>query len=225
MVHFVSTQPGRETVNRVPRSCWQQRPSVRVPLLVPTASPFAASYAVFLSVRTRALHLSLCLSLSLSLFLPQCVCVSSSSSSPNPHFNPHPSAQRYSRVTFHHFPCFFPPFPFPSPSKAFLAISTLFSLFPPFNNSKCPARLAKLFSVNAVMPDECFFLNCAVLSAEELLLGLMMRAPSCLRLGLLFFLERREEENVSFLIFWGGVGRGGIVYVFAAGALGFLSWP
>lgn len=129
----------------------------------------------------------------------------------------HPSI--HSLFLFHFFP--FPP----SPSKAFLANSCLFSLFPPFNNSKCPARLAKLFSVNAVMPDECFFLNCAVLSAEELLLGLMMRAPSCLRLGLLFFLERRKKENVSFLIFWGGVGRGEIVYVFAAGALGFLSWP
>lgn len=67
MVHFVSTQPGRETMNRVPRSCWQQRFSVRVPLLVPTASPLAASYAVFLSVRTRALRLSLSLSLFLSL--------------------------------------------------------------------------------------------------------------------------------------------------------------
>lgn len=67
MVHFVSTQPGRETMNRVPRSCWQQRSSVRVPLLVPTASPLAASYDVFLSVRTRALRLSLSLSLFLSL--------------------------------------------------------------------------------------------------------------------------------------------------------------
>lgn len=102
---------------------------------------------------------------------------------------------------FHFFPSFFP-FP-PSPSKAFLAISTLFSLFPPFNNSKCPARLAKLFSVNAVMPDECFFLNCAVLSAEELLLGLMMRAPSCLRLGLL-----REREGKNMLVFSGGEGFG-----------------
>lgn len=90
--------------------------------------------------------------------------------------------------TFHHFP--FPSF-FP-PSKPFFANSTLFSLFPPFNNSKCPARLAKLFSVNAVMPDECFFLNCAVLSAEELLVGFMTRAPSCLRLGLLR--ERRKEK-------------------------------
>lgn len=72
MVHFVSTQPGRETMNRVPRSCWQQRFSVRVPLLVPTASPFSSSYAVFLSVRTRALHLSL--SLSLSFFLSLRVC-------------------------------------------------------------------------------------------------------------------------------------------------------
>lgn len=96
MVHFVSTQPGRETMNRVSRSCWQQRLSVRVPLLVPTASPLAASYAVFLSVRTRALRLFLSLSLSLS----HCDCVSSSSSSPNPHFNPHPSAQRSSHVTY-----------------------------------------------------------------------------------------------------------------------------
>lgn len=103
-----------------------------------------------------------------------------------------------------HFPSFF------FPSKAFLANSTLFSLFPPFNNSKCPARLAKLFSVNAVMPDECFFLNCAVLSAEELLLGFITRAPSCLRLGLLFILERREEEDVSFLIFGGEWGEGGM---------------
>lgn len=92
MVHFVSTQPGRETINRVPRSCWQQRFSVRVPLLVPTASPFSASYAVFLSVRTRALHLSLCLCLSLSS--SHCDCVCSSESSPNPR----PSAQRYSGV-------------------------------------------------------------------------------------------------------------------------------
>lgn len=120
---------------------------------------------------------------------------------------------------------FFPSFPFPpSPSKPFLANSCLFSLFPPFNNSKCPARLAKLFSVNAVMPDECFFLNCAVLSAEELLLGLMMRAPSCLRLGLL------REKRKEYVSFWGGEGFlgdgwGGDVYVFAAGALGFLSWP
>lgn len=75
------------------------------------------------------------------------------------------------------------------------------------------------------MPDECFFLNCAVLSAEELLLGLMMRAPSCLRLGLLFFWKGEKKKMLVFLIFWGGVGRGGIVYVFAAGALGFLSWP
>lgn len=123
---------------------------------------------------------------------------------------------------FHFFPSFFP-FP-PSPSKAFLASSTLFSLFPPFNNSKCPARLAKLFSVNAVMPDECFFLNCAVLSAEELLLGFMTRAPSCLRLGLL---RERKKRDVSFFGAEGFLGRwmGGIVYVFAAGALGFLSWP
>lgn len=92
MVHFVSTQPGRETMNRVPRSCWQQRFSVRVPLLVPTASPLAASYAVFLSVRARALHLSLFLCLSLSS--SHCVCVCSSESSPNPR----PSAQRYSGV-------------------------------------------------------------------------------------------------------------------------------
>lgn len=75
MVHFVSTQPGRETMNRVPRSCWQQRFSVRVPLLVPTASPLAASYAVILSVRARALRLSLCLSLSLSLFLSSRLCM------------------------------------------------------------------------------------------------------------------------------------------------------
>lgn len=73
MVYFVSTQPGRDSMNRVPRSCWQQRFSVRVPLLVPTASPLAASYAVFLSVRTRALHLSLSLCLSLSLPLIACV--------------------------------------------------------------------------------------------------------------------------------------------------------
>lgn len=75
------------------------------------------------------------------------------------------------------------------------------------------------------MPDECFFLNCAVLSAEEFLLGFMMRAPSCLRLELL-----REREEKNMLVFWGGEGFwgdgwGGIVYVFAAGALGFLSWP
>lgn len=78
------------------------------------------------------------------------------------------------------------------------------------------------------MPDECFFLNCAVLSAEELLLGLMMRAPSCLRLGLLFFLEGEKKKMLVF-DFWGGgfLGRwmGGNVYVFAAGALGFLSCP
>lgn len=73
------------------------------------------------------------------------------------------------------------------------------------------------------MPDECFFLNCAVLSAEELLLGLMMRAPSCLRLGLLFFWKGEKK----MLVFLGGFfgGEGGIVYVLAAGALGFLSWP
>lgn len=133
----------------------------------------------------------------------------------------HPSIHPFDPLFLFHFPCFFP-FP-PSPSKAFLANSALFSLFPPFNNSKCPARLAKLFSVNAVMPDECFFLNCAVLSAEELLLGLMMRAPSCLRLGLLFILERREEEDVSFLIFgevfW---GRGGDCLRFCGWRFGFF---
>lgn len=54
----------------------------------------------------------------------------------------------------------------------------------------------------------------------------MMRAPSCLRLGLLFFFGRRKKEDVSFLIFGGGEwGERGNVYVFAAGALGFLSWP
>lgn len=145
------------------------------------------------SVCARRSLASVSLSLSPSPSSSHCDCVSSSSSSPNPHFNPHPSAQRYSRVTYplHHFP-------FPSPSKAFLAISTLFSLFPPFNNSKCPARLAKLFSVNAVMPDECFFLNCAVLSAEELLLGFMTRAPSCLRLGLLFILEGEKKKMLVF---------------------------
>jgi len=92
MVHFVSAKPGRETMNTVPRSCWQQRFSVRVPLLVPTASPFSSSYAVFLSVRTRALRLSL--SLSLSLSPSHCDCVCSCESSPNPR----PSAQRYSGV-------------------------------------------------------------------------------------------------------------------------------
>lgn len=128
----------------------------------------------------------------------------------------HPSI--HPLFVFHFLPSFFP-FP-PSPSKAFLANSTLFSLFPPFNNSKCPARLAKLFSVNAVMPDECFFLNCAVLSAEELLLGFMTRAPSCLRLGLLFILERREEENVSFLILGGGFfGGEGELFTFLRLAL------
>lgn len=44
---------------------------------------------------------SVSVSLSLSLSSSHCVCVCSSKSSPNPPFNPHPSAQRYSRVTSH----------------------------------------------------------------------------------------------------------------------------
>lgn len=92
MVHFVSTQPGRETMNRVPRSCWQQLLSVF--LFSCQRRHLWQRLMLCFCLCAPEPYVCLSVSVSLSLSSSHCVCVCSSESSPNPR----PSAQRYSGV-------------------------------------------------------------------------------------------------------------------------------
>lgn len=54
------------------------------------------------------------------------------------------------------------------------------SFFPPLSISRCPALLARLFSVAAAKPEECFFFMLCCL-IKDAFFGLMTREPVCLR--------------------------------------------
>lgn len=62
----------------------------------------------------------------------------------------------------------------------FLSPGSLLSLFPPLSISKCPAFCASIFSVLPTSPELllCLILFCVMMDA---FLGLMTRAPVCLR--------------------------------------------
>lgn len=84
-------------------------------------------------------------------------------------------------------------FPFAAAAAAAaFSFSIFLSFFPPLSISKCPALLAKLFSVISAKPAECFFLNCWLFCADAFL-GLITRAPVCLR----FVLVVRQYLRMS----------------------------